>query len=142
MKRVLLAVDTDEGRARRAAEGVASMPGAPDDLAVTLLNVFEEFSAADEAGRVTSEDLYDEEDFPDSIAVARDVLEAEGIDVELRREHGEPAERIVAVAAELDAAVVAMSGRRRSPAGKAIFGSVTQSVILDADRPVLVVPGE
>lgn len=140
MKRVLLAVDSDEERARQAAEGVASMPGAPDDLAVTVLNVFEEFTAADEAGQVRSKDLYDEDDFPDSAVAARDILAAEGIEVELRREHGDPAERILAAAADEDAAVVAMAGRKRSPAGKALFGSVTQSVILDADRPVLVVP--
>lgn len=140
MKRVLLAVDSDEERARRAAKGVASMPGAPNDLAVTVLNVFEEFNVADEAGQVRSKDLYDEDDFPDSAVAARDLLAAEGIDVELRREHGDPAERILAAAANENAAVVAMAGRKRSPAGKALFGSVTQSVILDADRPVLVVP--
>lgn len=117
------------------------MPGAPDDLAVTLLNVFEEFNYPDEAGQVRSEDLYDAADFPDSVRLARDVLEAQGIDVTLRREHGDPAEQILAVARDVDAAVVAMAGRQRSPAGKAIFGSVTQSVILDSDRPVLVVPG-
>ena len=118
------------------------MPGAPDDIAVTVLNVFEEFSHADEAGQVRSDDLYDAEDFPESVRLARDVLEAEGVDVDLRREHGDPAERILAVAEAVDAAVVAMSGRKRSPAGKALFGSVTQSVILDADRSVLIVPGE
>ena len=142
MKRVLLAVDTDEARARRAAEGVASMPGAPDDLAVTVLNVFEEFTAADEGGQVRSKDLFDEDDFPDSALAARDVLAAEGIDVDLRREHGDPADRILAVAANEGAAVIAVAGRKRSPAGKALFGSVTQSVVLDADRPVLVVPGK
>ena len=142
MKRVLLAVDSDEARARRGAEGVASMPGAPDDLAVTVLNVFEEFTAADEAGQVRSKDLFDEDDLPDSVLAARDVLAAEGIAVDLRRAHGDPADRILAVAADEDAAVVAVAGRRRSPAGKAIFGSVTQSVVLGADRPVLVVPGE
>ena len=142
MKRVLLAVDADEQRARRAAEGVVDAPGGPDDVAVTVLNVFEQFSAADEAGQVRSEDLYDAEDFPDGVLAARDLLEAAGYDATLRREHGDPAERIVAVAHDVDADVVALAGRKRSPAGKAIFGSVTQSVILDADRPVLVAPGE
>ena len=142
MKHVLLAVDEDEQRARRAAEAVTSLPGVPGDARVTLLNVFEEFSAADEAGQVRSKDLYDPEDFPDSVRLARDLLEEAGLEVDLRREHGDPAERIVGVARDLDADVVALCGRKRSPAGKALFGSVTQSVVLDADRPVLVAPGE
>jgi nucleotide-binding universal stress UspA family protein len=142
MKRVLLAVDEDGERARRAAEGVTSLPGIPEDATVTLLNVFEEFTAADEAGQVRSKDLYDPEDFPDSALAARDLLEEAGLEVDLRREHGDPAEQIVTGAGKLDADVVALCGRKRSPAGKALFGSVTQSVILDADRPVLVAPGE
>jgi nucleotide-binding universal stress UspA family protein len=40
---------------------------------------------------------------------------------------------------EFDVDHVAMGSRQRSPAGKAIFGSVAQQVILDAAVPVTVV---
>lgn len=33
---------------------------------------------------------------------------------------------------------IVLGGRKRSPAGKAIFGSVTQAVIRESDRPVVV----
>ena len=55
---------------------------------------------------------------------------------------GRPAEEIVSYTDEVDASYIAVGGRRRSPAGKALFRSVTQSVLLDTDRPVLVVTAE
>nr|WP_276414161.1 universal stress protein [Halomicroarcula sp. XH51] len=38
--------------------------------------------------------------------------------------------------------MIVLAGRKRSPAGKALFGSVTQDVILGTDRSVLVVSSE
>lgn len=52
---------------------------------------------------------------------------------------GVPAEEIVTVAEELDARYVVVGGRRRSPVGKAVFGSTTQTVLLEADCPVVTV---
>lgn len=42
-------------------------------------------------------------------------------------------------ATDLDARYVVVGGRRRSPVGKAIFGSTTQSILLGSDRPVMTV---
>ena len=39
----------------------------------------------------------------------------------------------------LDAELLVIGARRRSPVGKLFLGSVTQSIILHADVPVLVV---
>lgn len=52
---------------------------------------------------------------------------------------GEPSDEITAVADDLDARFVVIGGRKRSPVGKAIFGSVTQRVLLDSTRPVTTV---
>lgn len=52
---------------------------------------------------------------------------------------GDPAREILAVADERDARYVVVGGRRRSPVGKAMFGSITQEVLLGADRPVVTV---
>jgi nucleotide-binding universal stress UspA family protein len=51
---------------------------------------------------------------------------------------GDPAQAIIDVADEADADLIVVGGRRRSLAGKALFGSVTQRVILNAGRSVLV----
>lgn len=48
-----------------------------------------------------------------------------------------PAERIVSYASEHDARYIVIGGRKRSPAGKALFGSVVQSVLLNSSCPVL-----
>lgn len=138
---VLLPVDTNEEYARRAAEVVTNLPG--DDVAVEIVNVYEEFEVSgDEGAPIESEDLYDETDFPDSAEAAQSVLEERGISVNKRRVHGEPTDQIIKIANEIGADSIVMAGRRRSPLGKVLFGSVTQGVLLSSEVPVTVVPTE
>lgn len=141
MYRVLVAVDSNEERAEAVARAVADLPGDPGSVEVVLLNVFEDFQGTDEGRQISTDDLYDPEDFPESVDAASAILTDAGRDPERRRNHGEPAERITAAAEEVDADLIAISGRKRSPAGKVLFGSVTQSVLLAAERPVLVAMG-
>lgn len=53
---------------------------------------------------------------------------------------GKASEEVIGYAREHDARYVVVGGGKRSPASKAIFGSVTQAILLHADRPVLTVP--
>lgn len=55
---------------------------------------------------------------------------------------GEPAEEIVGYADEVDARYIVLGGRKRSRVGKALFGSVAQSVLLESSRSTVVVHGE
>lgn len=50
---------------------------------------------------------------------------------------GSPGEEIVNYATESGASYIVTSGRKRSPVGKVLFGSVTQAVLLRSDCPVL-----
>lgn len=81
----------------------------------------------------------------DAANVARSVVEEailESDDIRVRGRVGNPAEEILAEADRIDPEYVVIGGRKRSRVGKAIFGSVTQSVLLDSTRPVVTVPRE
>ncbi|MGM0606640.1 MAG: universal stress protein [Halobacteriota archaeon] len=142
MYTVLIAADPDQDSATVAAEAVTNLPGGDDELEIVVLNVQREFETPDEGARVSSDEFYEATEFPRSVEVLTEILESAGLTATKRREHGDPAEEILAVAAEIDVDAIVMGSRKRSPTGKAIFGSVTQSVLLDADCPVTVVTHE
>ncbi|WP_319461348.1 universal stress protein [Micromonospora sp. RTP1Z1] len=66
---------------------------------------------------------------------------AAGVDVEIRQDAhaGDLADEVLRVADAVDASVIVIGLRRRSPVGKLIMGSAAQRILLDADRPVLAV---
>jgi nucleotide-binding universal stress UspA family protein len=66
---------------------------------------------------------------------------AAGVDVEVRQDAhaGDLADEVVRVAGAVDASVIVIGMRRRSPVGKLLMGSTAQRILLDADRPVLAV---
>ncbi|QLD88098.1 universal stress protein [Natronomonas salina] len=55
---------------------------------------------------------------------------------------GDPVDSIIDVARDVEAEYIVVGGRKRSPAGKALFGSTAQSVLLESDRPVVTVIDE
>lgn len=71
--------------------------------------------------------------------VAREVLSDVDVAYETAGAVGERGETILARAENDGCDHVFVTGQRRSPTGKAIFGDVTQRVILDFDGPVTVV---
>ncbi|OYR40050.1 universal stress protein UspA [Halorubrum sp. Ib24] len=50
---------------------------------------------------------------------------------------GEPADEISNYADSNDARYLVIAGRKRSPVGKALFGSVVQSLMLNSETPVV-----
>jgi nucleotide-binding universal stress UspA family protein len=125
MPDVLFGIDRDEQRAIAQAETVLDLFD-PDALSAYLLHDFVENP---EGASVTQ---------VDAVKRARERLTEAGVTVELREGSGDPATSIIETADELDADAVCVAGRKRSPAGKALFGSVSQKVILNTDRPVLI----
>lgn len=125
MKTILLCIDTDVERAKEQVRSVTELPLETEQVRIVLYHVFR----ADD-GNADAENLK-------SVSEATERLEAAGFTVEVAQSSGDAVRNILDQAAALDADVISLAGRKRSPTGKALFGSVTQDVILKSDRTVL-----
>jgi nucleotide-binding universal stress UspA family protein len=126
MYHVVLGVDEDEERALACAEQVAGLPGDPGELSVTIIHSFTDNPSGASATQIHS------------VRTVGEFFDEHGIGYEVTESSGDPASAIIELADEEDADLIVVAGRKRSPAGKALFGSVTQDVILRAGRPVMV----
>ncbi|RRJ27673.1 universal stress protein [Halocatena pleomorpha] len=141
LESVLLAVGKgDAERAESLAETVVDIAG-PAGGAVTLTHVF----TTDEFETVRSQLGYGADSPVDPDEVARRHATTRSIKTELTAadvEHsvrgsvGPHGASIVEIATEIDAGLIIVGGRKRSPAGKAVFGSTAQEVLLNAPCPV------
>ena len=126
MYHVVIGVDDNEERAMACARAVADLPGEASEKRVTVIHSFTDNPSGASASQLAS------------VRHATDFLEEHGVDVEVAESSGDPADQLLEVAEEEDANLIVVAGRKRSPTGKALFGSVTQTVILNANRPVMV----
>lgn len=94
------------------------------------------------AGRSFSSE--DAERYDAELASVRRELTDAGIEHEVRQLHQgqEPADDLIAAAAEVDADIIVIGLRRRTPVGKLILGSNAQRILVDATCPVLAVKAE
>lgn len=77
----------------------------------------------------------------DEVDKAPGAADALGVSWHLHLGVGEDdvAEKVLDLAKEVDASLLVIGARRRSPAGKFFLGSVTQTLILESEVPVVVV---
>ena len=90
-------------------------------------------------------DYYADVAAQDAANVADDVVDAtldDASNVTVKGLIGEPAAEVLEWARERDTRFIVVGGRRRTPAGKALFGSTTQSILLGAETPVVTVMHE
>lgn len=75
----------------------------------------------------------------EDLADARHELEESGLDFEISQsvQTRDPAEVIVRLARETNASLVVIGLRRRTAVGKLIMGSQAQTILLEADCPVM-----
>ncbi|OIB58045.1 universal stress protein [Natrialba sp. SSL1] len=141
MYTVLLPVDETEPRVQAQLDAILSRPGVPDEIAVHVLYVRKELEFADTEVQI-GEIKFDYEDvdqLPETVSTALESCRDAGVETRVHSATGSPPPAILDVAEQVEADELVLGSRKQSPVGKVIFGSVTQAVILDSDRPVTVV---
>lgn len=131
-----------------------------DELAETTVDIAGPSGASVVLGHVFTEEEYentyeslgfdtDSEVTPNKVAARHatirqlaDRLDAAEIDYSVGGAVGNHGDSIIGLAEEADADLVVVGGRRRSPTGKAVFGSTAQQVMLSAPCPVTFVRSE
>lgn len=129
--RVLVPLDASEARTVAQVAAVSSLPDASESVEVMRLHVFDDRETAETTSVVQ----------PPSGSTAQDSLRTSRISVDTMTRYGDPAEGILEAADELDADIIVLGGRKRSPLGSFLSGSVSQAVTLDATRPVVITGG-
>ncbi|MEA1930348.1 universal stress protein [Halohasta litorea] len=147
---VLVAVDTDEDEAiDELAETAIDIAG-PAEATVVLSHVFSEKAYEDARERLQFDP--DGEVTP-SVVAKRNAnirefekrLSEAGVTSTVHARLGDGSDdgdRLAELAAEVEADLAIIGGRGRTPAGKAVFGSTAQTLMLTADCPVTFVRTE
>jgi nucleotide-binding universal stress UspA family protein len=129
MYRILAAInDTEQMHAQ--IDAIEDLLDVSDEVTVYLLHVFTDNPSGASVHQV------------EAIREAMDRLDSIDVDVQPIETSGEPSVQILEQAAEHDVDQICIGGRKRSPTGKALFGSVSQDVLLSTGTPVLVCGGE
>jgi nucleotide-binding universal stress UspA family protein len=126
MYEVLVPIDESMDRVGAQIESLLELKEEGTDIEAYVIHVFDENRPGASVQQV------------DSVRHAESALEEADIDSTLLEASGDPIKRILDHAQEYDVDVICLGGRKRTPAGKVLFGSVTQSVALESNRPVFI----
>lgn len=137
---VVAAVDRSGGeRIVREGRKTADAHGLPLHVVHTLSEA--DFRDLERASYETSGQTLDMEQIKSlATTIAEEAVAEAGVDVdEIVGLVGKPSQRVLEYADSVDADYVVVGGRKRSSVGKVLFGSVTQSILLNAECPVITV---
>jgi nucleotide-binding universal stress UspA family protein len=137
---IIVAVDEGDRAARILAVGEDLARAYDDELVVVHVTPEDVV----ESRRESFDEYYTDDAVEDAATVARNA--AEGVvsaetTVEIVGRVGDIVSELLEAATEREARYLVIGGRKRSPTGKALFGSTTQSILLSANLPVVSVIG-
>ena len=144
---ILLAVGpNDADRTDKLASTVIDIAG-PAGAEVVVAHVFTDDEYESVVDRLEFDSVAETEadevaDRHTTIRDLRTLLNDADIDTSVRGAVGDHGEEIVSLAGMTRADLAVVGGRKRSPAGKAVFGSTAQEVMLNAPCPVTFVRGD
>jgi nucleotide-binding universal stress UspA family protein len=140
MKQILIATDGSSSAQEAVEIGLELARDHGTDVTFVHVTPAEEIRG----GRGGSHALTHREEIDESetaLKEAAEAAEAAGVSYKLERFSGETIDTIVALADSKNADMIVLGSRGRGAVTSAILGSVSQGVLRQAGRPVLVVKG-
>jgi nucleotide-binding universal stress UspA family protein len=144
---LLLAVGSGDAERVEQLATTAVNLARPADATVVLAHVFDEDGYRSVLDRLNYDPMgeIDVDEVASRHSTVRQlgaILDDAGVDYEVRGLVGERDATITTVAEEVEADQLIVGGRKRSPTGKAVFGSTAQEVLLSAPCPATFVRGD
>jgi nucleotide-binding universal stress UspA family protein len=140
IENILIAVENDRDRMVPVVEHAAEIADALS-AKVTLYHVYkpDEFESLLDSRDLDSGDPNELARDNDMVEAAAELLQDAGVSFKVAAARGDPAEKIVSYVEANEIDHVFVGGRRRSPAGKMILGSVSQTVLLETEVPCTII---
>ena len=142
MKKILIA--TDGSPSAREAVDVGVELAAEQGAEVTFVHVLpaDDFAVPGRMAPAVAKPHSVEMDESElALREAADAAERAGVSYALERISGETVDEIVAIADSADADLIVVGSRGRGPLTSTLLGSVSQGVLGESRRPVLIVRG-